>query len=302
MKKFLSLTLLLALLLGSLWGCAAPQTPTDTTPPSATVTAGDGLFHVHYIDVGQADSILLEYEGKYALIDSGYAATGNFLVQYLINAGVEELEMVVGTHAHGDHIGGMADILEHFPVARYWSPVHYYSSPYDKLAYYADQQDLVTEVPRIGEAFFLGDVKLQLIGPLGTYYSDLNNTSLVIMAEYKNNRFLFTGDMEQLAENELMDAGVDLKADVLKVGHHGSYSSTGYFFLQQVQPSYGIISCGKDNDYGHPHSGPLSRLEAFHVETYRTDLMGTVVATSDGTNITFRWDNTQVQPSYSKRS
>lgn len=283
MKKLFAIILLLCLLLT---GCTAPST-------QQTVDQ----FVVHFIDVGQADCALLEYNGQFVLIDGGYPESGPAVVEYLQEQGVEELALVVATHLHGDHLGGLPTVLSVFPTQRIWcSSRTYYSNTYDQFCYYADQQDVIIENPMIGEKLLLGDVQLQLLGPISKDYVDLNNTSLVIMATYENNKFLFTGDMRWEAEKELVEAGTDLKADVLKVGHHGSYTSSSYLFLREVMPEFAVISCGRNNEYGHPHTEPMSRLRDAGITIYRTDQMGTIIATSDGENISFTWEFTNAQP------
>ena len=210
---------------------------------------------------------------------------------------LEELALVVATHLHGDHLGGLPTVLSVFPTQRIWcSSRTYYSNTYDQFCYYADQQDVIIENPMIGEKLLLGNVQLQLLGPISKDYVDLNNTSLVIMATYENNKVLFTGDMRWEAEKELVEAGTDLKADVLKVGHHGSYTSSSYVFLREVMPEFAVISCGRNNEYGHPHAEPMSRLRDAGITIYRTDQMGTIIATSDGENISFTWEFTNAQP------
>lgn len=283
MKKLFAILLLLCLLLT---GCAAPNTQQNVDQ-----------FVVHFIDVGQADCALLEYNGQFVLIDGGYPESGPAVVEYLQEQGVEELALVVATHLHGDHLGGLPTVLSVFPTQRIWcSSRTYYSNTYDQFCYYADQQDVIIENPMIGEKLLLGDVQLQLLGPISKDYVDLNNTSLVIMATYENNKFLFTGDMRWEAEKELVEAGTDLKADVLKVGHHGSYTSSSYVFLREVMPEFAVISCGRNNEYGHPHAEPMSRLRDAGITIYRTDQMGTIIATSDGENISFTWEFTNAQP------
>ncbi|MBE6960570.1 MAG: MBL fold metallo-hydrolase [Ruminococcaceae bacterium] len=289
MKKLLTVFLLLCLLVGCL-GCTQPV---DNQP--------QGQFIVHFIDLGQSDSILLEYEGHFGLIDGGYANTSDKLLDYLEDQDVEKLDLVVSTHMHGDHIGGLPAVLEAYEVGVLWhSRQTYYSDAYDKLLYYADQQDTLVEKPVVTQLFLLGDVQLELLGPLQKSYTDINNSSLVIMASYGENRFLFTGDMRHEAEKELVEAGTNLKADVLKVGHHGSYTSTSYLFLRTVQPDYAVIQCGRNNEYGHPHSEPMSRLRDADVDIYRNDKLGTVIAVCDGKNITFSWEFADAKPEYNK--
>ena len=287
MKKLLSVLLLLALLVGCL-GCT--QTAADTKQ-----------LIVHFIDLGQSDSILLEYDGHYALIDGGYANTSDQLIDYLENEGVEELDLVVATHMHGDHMGGLPEVLATYPVKQIWcSRQTYYSEIYDRFLYYAEQQEVDVERPVVGQIILLGDVYLELIGPLDKSYEDVNNSSLVIMASFGEKRFLFAGDMRHEAEKQLVDAGTDLKADVLKVGHHGSYTSTSYLFLRTVQPEFAVIQCGRNNEYGHPHSEPMSRLRDADVDIYRNDLLGTIIATTDGKTITFTWEFTDAKPEINK--
>lgn len=290
MKKIFAL-LLCALVLA---GCAVPATP--STQPSPTEKSH---ISVHYIDVGQADCALVECDGKYMLIDGGNAEDSSLVVSYLQKQGVEELEAVICSHAHEDHVGGLPGVLAVFPTKKVYSPTKTYSSNvFDKFLYYTDQQGLELTIPSPGEQFMLGDAMVMILGPVKSY-ADPNNTSIVLMIDFHGHRFLFTGDMETEAENDMLDHWGEYftwSADVLKVGHHGSDTSTSYRLLRAVMPTYGIISVGEGNSYGHPNETPLSRLEDAEVTVLRTDKLGSIIVTSDGTNITLSWERTSQQP------
>ena len=311
MRKYLAI--LLALLL--LTGCTvnSPAQPAETTLPSQAIAETappetapaetqppkEGLV-VHFIDVGQADGMLLECDGKTMLIDGGYADQAHKVLDYLNKQGIESLDLVVGTHPHGDHIGAIPAVLYAFPTAEVWSGV----IPYNNETV-VNFRSAVAEVglsihhPQLGETYELGGALVTVLGPVKSYYEDVNDLSLVLMVEYGETRFLFTGDMEMLAEDDMLDywgEDFDFTADVLKVGHHGSYSSTGYRLLRSVMPTYGVISVGGNNDYGHPHDDPMSRLRDAEVTIFRTDKMYSIVAVSDGVDIEFTWDNAYAKP------
>ena len=297
MKRGIALILVLLLLTG----CAAgPAEQTGIVTPASVYTVQDTLT-VHFIDVGQADCALLECGNMYALIDGGNYADGPAVVKHLEAQGVQRLNLVVGTHPHEDHIGGLSQVINAFDVVNVWSSaLPYTNSTVYSFTHAAEKAGIDIRYPQIGDTFCLGDATITMLGPVKSGYEDSNNLSLVLMVEFGDTRFLFTGDMESDAERDLLDSGADVKADVLKVGHHGSYSSTSYLFLRQVAPSYAVISVGRDNEYGHPHDAPMSRLRDADVTIYRTDQMYTVIAASDGTEITFTWGNTKAQPWYPK--
>ena len=252
---------------------------------------------MHFLDVQHADCIFLACDGEYALVDAAYPETGDRIVTYLQEQGVEELDLVVGTHPHGDHIGGLPTVLDAFPTDTVWTSQLPYTNDYVSDFTAAVQRNGADFAqPRPGERFQLGSATVDVIGPLNLRYEDANDLSLVLMVTYGNTRFLLTGDMEEVAERELVEAGVDLKADVLKVGHHGSASSTSYRFLRAVAPTYGVISLAAFNEYGHPHRDPLSRLMDADVTIYRTDKMYDIVAYSDGETITFTTGNPYAAP------
>ncbi len=286
-KRLLALCLLISILLT---GCTLP-----ISEPASSGAASSDYLRVHFIDVGQADCALIQCGDEFMLIDGGNPSDSSRVVSYLLSQGVEELKMVVGTHPHSDHIGGLAGVLAVFPTEMVLSPTTTYGSKaFDKFMYYIDQQGLEVTIPSPGDTYTLGSATVTVLGPVKTSYEDVNNTSIVLMIQLGNSRFLFTGDMEAQAERDLLDSGADVKADVLKVGHHGSHSSTTYRFLREVAPTYGVISVGKDNSYGHPHEEPLSRLRDADVTVYRTDLMGNIVAFTDGENITFTWEKARI--------
>lgn len=291
-KKLFSLFLILSLLL---CGCAeAPQPTAATVPPS-----GDGLM-VHFVDVGQADCILIECGSEFAIIDGGNKDDGQLVVSYLEQQGVQELSAVICTHAHEDHVGGLPSVLSVYPTAAVYAPTRTYSSNiFDDFLYYTDQQRLEVTIPAPSDTLTVGDAVLTVLGPVQSY-AETNDTSIVVRLDYGDTSFLFTGDMEVAAENDMLDywsGNSDIfHVDVLKVGHHGSDTSTGYRFLYEVDPTYGVIPVGKDNSYGHPHAEPLSRLRDAGVTLLRTDELGHILAVSDGKEITFTWGNQTAQP------
>ena len=272
-----------------------PVTEPSTTP-SVEAAPQSGLT-VHFLDVQHADCIFLACDGQYAIVDAAFPETGDRIVSYLKDQGVTELDLVVGTHPHGDHIGGLPTVLDAFPTDTVWTSQLPYTNDYVSNFTAAVQRNGAEfSQPRPGETFQLGSATIDVIGPLNLKYEDANDLSLVLRVTYGNTRFLLTGDMEEVAEKELVEAGVDLKADVLKVGHHGSSSSTSYRFLKAVAPTYGVISLAAFNEYGHPHRDPLSRLMDADVTIYRTDKMYDIVAFSDGETITFTTGNSYAQP------
>lgn len=292
MKKLTALLLLLSLLLA---GCYALPAPAEPTP------SGDGeTLLIHCIDVGQADCALVEYGDFAMLIDGGNREDGSLVVSYLEQQGISELDAVVCTHAHEDHVGGLPSVLAVYPTAAVYAPTNTYSSNiFDKFLYYTDQQGLTVTIPAPGDTIEAGALEIRFLGPVESY-AETNNTSLVLRLSYGDTSFLFTGDMETEAENDMLDywgSEFDWHADVLKVGHHGSNTSTGYRFLNAVMPTYGVISVGEGNSYGHPHEEPLSRLNQAGVTLLRTDELGHVLLHSDGETVTITWEKQSGTPS-----
>ena len=260
--------------------------------------SGEGLT-VQYIDVGQADCALLECDGEFMLIDGGNRDDSQLVVSFLEQQGVKELAAVVCSHAHEDHVGGLPAVLAVYPTKAVYAPTKTYSSNiFDKFVYYTDQQGLDITTPAPGDQFTLGQAVVTVLGPVKSY-AETNDTSIVLWVKYGETNFLFTGDMETDAENDMLDyweGKVDWKADVLKVGHHCSNTSTGYRFLNEVNPAYGVISVGKGNDYGHPHKEPMSRLRQAGVTILRTDELGTIQAVSDGKEVALTWEKQSAVP------
>ena len=289
-RKVFALILALCLLLS---GCVEVQ-----IIPAETGLSENGLT-VQFIDVGQADCALLQCDGAFMLIDGGNRDDSQLVVSFLEQQGVKELDAVVCTHAHEDHVGGLPAVLAVYPTKAVYAPTNTYSSNiFDKFVYYTDQQGLDTTIPAPGDRFSLGQAEVTVLGPVKSY-PETNDTSIVLQVQYGATTFLFTGDMESEAENDMLDywdGKVDWKTDVLKVGHHCSNSSTSYRFLNEISPEYGVISLGKDNSYGHPHKEPMSRLNQAGVTILRTDELGTIQAVSDGAEVTLTWQNQSALP------
>lgn len=265
------------------------DTSVETVSNSDTESTDvNGQLKVHFIDVGQADCILLQQGNENMLIDAGNNDDEQTIKNYLQSVGINEFKYIIGTHTHEDHIGSMDYIMNSFKVGKIYFPkATATTKTFENLVNAVKNKGMQFAVPTPGETFNLGQAKCTILAPNGTKYEDLNNYSIVVKVEFGNNSFLFTGDAEDISEKEMMDKGFDLKADVLKVGHHGSDSSTTREFLNAVNPKYAVISVGKGNDYGHPETDTIQKLHAKGINIYRTDESGTVVATSDGTNITF---------------
>lgn len=277
MKKVLTVILSLAFLLVILY---SPQKMAKTTKDN---------LEVHVIDVGQGDSILIKDGNEAMLIDGGRRSSSETVVNYLKEQGVKDLKYVIGTHPHEDHIGGLIAVLDSFKVENILLPnVINNTIAFEDLLDSIERNDLKITKPSISEKLNVGESELITLAPNSEKYSLTNNYSIVLKLNHGENSFLFTGDAEKTSEKEMFESNKRLlKADVLKVGHHGSKTSSSEKFLDQVKPKYAIISVGNKNSYGHPDKETLAKYYERNVGVYRTDLDGTVVVISDGKNLEF---------------
>lgn len=282
-KRYLIPAFIIILVMLLAAGCGT-RADTSAVQPVETVSPPVPELKVHFIDVGQGDAILVETPaGQKMLVDAGENVYGSQVVDYLLAQGVQELDVVVGTHTHSDHIGGLDTVMARFPVKAIYMPkVTQNTKSFEDVLKAVKRQGLTVFTARAGVVIPLQDVDCRILSPRADRYDELNDYSAVIRLRYGSQSFLLTGDARSIPENQMLDAGEDLKATVLKVAHHGSYSSSSARFLKAVQPAYGVISLGKDNDYGYPHDSTLARLAKAGIKIYRTDLNGTIIMNTDG--------------------
>ncbi|KAF5032084.1 Lamin Tail Domain protein [anaerobic digester metagenome] len=245
-------------------------------------TSGD--LAVHFIDVGQGDSTLLLFRDKAMLIDAGERGMGERVVAYLKEQNVDRLDVVVATHAHSDHIGGLPDVISAFPVGEFVDAAQVHpTATYENLLVLVEEQGIPYTAAERGQTVPLApDLEVLVLNPAAEPIGDINQDSVVLKVTYGGISYLLVGDAEKPAEESMMEAGLDLNADVLKVGHHASQHGSSADFLAAVSPAISVIHVGEGNDYGHPHEEAVERIEATGSRIYRTDLDGTVVVATDG--------------------
>lgn len=251
----------------------------------------DSVFEIHFFDVGEADSTLVECDGHRMLIDGGNPGSSRFLYAYLEQHEIEFLDYIVCTHAHEDHIGGLAGALNYANVGVAYAPVMEYDSrAFSSFTKYLGQQGKSITIPSAGDNFMLGHAEVTILAPINMELAqnNANNSSIVLQIVYGNTSFIITGDAEDVEEQTILKAGYDIKSTVLRVGHHGSNTSTSEDFLMAVDPDYSVISVGKENQYDHPHEEVLQRLQDSGTVIYRTDLNGEIDCISDGESVTFK--------------
>lgn len=252
---------------------------------------------VHYIDVGQGDSILIKSEGLNVLIDAGERGNGEAVLSYLEAQEVKSLDYVIATHPHSDHIGSMEDVLKKIPVSNIILPkLTQESTPttktYENFLQAVKDSGAKVIAAEPGKTYGGARSVLTVLGPC-QQEDDLNNMSVVARLDFGSTSFLFTGDAETPSENAILKKGMDVQADVLKMGHHGSKTSSGNAFLSEVEPALCVISCGAGNDYGHPHEETLKKLEKRGITPFRTDQDGAIVVGSDGSTLYCATDQTE---------
>lgn len=255
--------------------------------PATIETLSEGL-NIHTIDVGQGDSTLLECNGKYMLIDAGETDYGETVIDYLKQYNIDKLSYMVITHPHSDHYGGAKEVLESIETENIILTEAYNTTrSWEGLVDYIDINNYNVIIPEINQVFDLGECSITTYVP-EIDNDDLNNCSIVLKAEYNGMSALFTGDAEKSEESAMLESGFNVKADILNLGHHGSSTSTSKAFLESVNPQLALISCGKDNDYGHPHKETTALLRKHNIKSMRTDEQGSIIVNmnNDVLNIT----------------
>jgi len=262
--------------------------PSSTKEPSIAKVLGSGEIKIHYIDVGQGDAILLQQGTSNMLIDTGTNASTSSLVNYLKAQNIKKLDYLILTHPHEDHIGGADAVIKAFDIGTlFMTKATATTKTFKDVVTAIVNKGLKPTLPILGSSFKFGNASCIILSPNKSNGKDLNTSSIVVKVVYGTNKFLFMGDAQTSNEQDMIDKGYDLSADVLKLGHHGSHTSTSLAFLNKVNPKYAVISVGKGNDYGHPHQVVMARLKVKNIPVYRTDESGTIIATSDGINIKF---------------
>lgn len=282
--KRIFLSLLLLILVSGCTGLNLEPSNVSERKDNIFTPSNDELV-AHFIDVGQGDANFIELpNGEVMLIDAGIASTGDDIVEYIENLGYDTIDYVVSTHPHADHIGGMAEIIEAFDIESVYMPRAVSTSKtYENLLETIQDKGLSIKTGRAGvEVLNEEDLDIVMVAPNSDDYSNLNNYSIVLKITYGDVSFLYTGDAE---EESLEEITSDIEADVLKVGHHGSDTSTSEEFLEKVNPQYAVISVGEGNSYGHPAASTIELLQEYTNNIYQTDLNGTVVISTDGVNI-----------------
>lgn len=274
-----------------------PVTETESLPET---DLGFDMLEVHFLDVGQGDSILIRTKNGLdiynMLIDTGEQQYAETLTEYLQSLGIRNINVLVNTHPHADHMGGMADIISKFGIGEMYMP----KLPDDMIPATRVYENLLDamflkniQANPLHEGVYIdmpGEAKIEVYWPRQGMedFDDLNNVSAILKLTYGDTSFLFTGDAEKSEEKAVLENGADLSATVLDCGHHGSKTSTSQEFLEMVNPQAAVISCGKDNKYGHPHDETLEALAGIGSEVYRTDLNGTVIMQSNGSQVTVK--------------
>ncbi len=296
--KIITAVVLIAAAAVALWFILGGKTAFDglenTVGISDTPVSEVSGLSITYFDVGQGDCALAVCGGKTMLIDAGEAVYSEKIIRALDSMGIKKLDYAVCSHFHSDHIGSMPAVIDEFaPSAvimpalspEYVPDTYIYGQLLESIGEY--DAEIITPVP--GDEFKLGAATFTVLGPLNELTENQNDISLVIKLTYGERSFLFTGDAEKDEEKDIIASGADLKADVLKVGHHGSSNSSSLEFLAEVRPAYCIISVGKDNDYGHPHERTIKNIMRFTDKIYRTDICSDITLMSDGKVIEIKY-------------
>lgn len=258
---------------------------------SAADKSGHGDVAVHFIDVDQGDCSLIIAKDYTILIDAGEISQRGNVLTYLRSLDIDHIDMIIASHPHSDHIGSLSAVIDKYgadllimpQTSEEMTPV---TSSFANMIESAEKRGAEIRFAEVGESYKIAEeCTLDFIAPVSDY-DNHNNYSVVCRLNYKENSFLFTGDVEETAERDILNGGADISADVIKIAHHGSSTSSTKVFIQNVNPRYAVISVGNFNDYGHPHSETLKLMELLDIELYRTDYHGNIVMYSDGENIT----------------
>ena len=270
--------------LAPMLGIGLTETGSETRQP---VTL-DGEMQLHVIDVGQGDSTLIMSKDGIVLVDAGPGSAEDSLVEYLKDVGITTIDYAIFTHPDEDHIGGADVVINNFEVKNVIMPnATKTTKTFEKMIEAIEQSNANVIEATSGASYTLGDIAFRILAPNKASYSATNNYSVVVKLTYGNNTFMLTGDAESESESEILAKypASELRADFLKVGHHGSSTSTSTAFLTAVSPSIASISCGEDNKYNHPHRETIEKLQGANIKVYRTDLLGTIVFVCDGNTI-----------------